>query len=184
MNWNEQCIISKHRSLQHNSLISCDKLERVVDSIIYTKKVTLGDKLEQSVDSHIMNTIARIISDKFSDEVDPADSMSMDGIENSPVFEFFDSIMSCRDGLYLSEVDDVTVSSPTVDTRQDDSTSMSSFHRIVYCCSPTMSMSNNMMDKQDYYASRWQGHLPLSPMPLNDSLSPNKMSLKKRRPVR
>ena len=128
-----------------------------------------------------METIARIAPDKSSNGVDPANSIRMN-IEKSSLFDFFDSIMSCRDGLCWSQANDVAVSLPTVDARQDNSTSMRSFHRIVYSCSP--SSSRDIMDRQDYYASRWQGYLPLSPMPSNDLLSPKKAYLNRRRIVR
>lgn len=71
----------------------------------------------------------------------------------SSIFDFLDSaIMSCRDGLCWSEASNIT-----------QSKNMSSFVRV-----------------QDCYASRWEGHLPLAPMPSKDSYSPNKRSAKRR----
>jgi len=186
MNWNEQCALSmpmEHSTLHNKNLTSYDNLERLVDSITYNKKATLGEKLEQTVDSETIDTMARITSDKPSHGVDP-ENFSMDGIENSSMFDFFDSIMTCRDKIWWSEANDGAVSSPTVGTRQDNSTSTSSFYQIVYSLSSSMSMSNNIVDTQDYYASRWKGHLPLSPLPSNDSLSRRTTSLKRRRTVR
>jgi len=132
-----------------------------------------------------MNIMDRIASDR-SLEVDTTNSMNMEGIENSSVFRFFYSIMPCRDGLCWSQTNDVTASSPTtVDTLQRNYMSTLSFHRTVSSYSPpSVSMSNNIVDKQDYYASRWQGHMPLSTMPSNDSFSPKKIPLTRRRSVR
>ena len=92
------------------------------------------------------------------------------------VFAFLDSaLMSCRDGFCWSQPTDFTViSSEKIETPANV------FDRFIGTCSSPVSV----MQTQDDYASRWKGHLPLSPMPSTDPDSTKKMLLKRRRPVR
>lgn len=110
---------------------------------------------------------------------DPPSSLSLSDIFDS-------TITTCREGLCWSPPSSATISSRAADSLEEIPTSRSVFDRIVYSCSSpvSMSLSNNAVDKQDYYASRWQGYLPLSPMPSTDSASSKKILSKRRRPVR
>mmetsp|Transcript_20071 Transcript_20071/g.23988 ORF Transcript_20071/g.23988 Transcript_20071/m.23988 type:complete len:133 (+) Transcript_20071:472-870(+) len=116
-------------------------------------------------------TTSSIVTDTSSTDLDPPQNTNgTDTSEHMSVFDILDSaFMSCRDGLCWSEGNDASIS---VD--------MSSFDQVLNPCSPSMSMSNSVLENEKVYSSRWQGHLPLAPMPSTDSCSPNKSPSRKR----
>jgi len=125
-----------------------------------------------SVDSGKMETTtSSFVHGSSSNDLDPPQNTNgTDTSEHTSLFEFLDSaLMSCRDGLCWNEGNDLNIPM-----------NMSSFDRVLNPCSPSMSMSNIVIEKEKIYSSRWQGHLPLAPMPSTDLCSPNKSLTRKR----
>jgi len=90
--------------------------------------------------------------------------------KKSDIYNFVHStIISCSDGFCWNQANEYTLNSPAVDHDKVNPQVATFFDQIAQTWEKSISMLDCKAYSPEAYASRWNGHLPLAPMPSNNS---------------